>query len=163
MAIVHFTEYEVRQLMVARKFIFHVIRDNVQSPNNSESEKQIVYDIRRRDTPRKDYRLRLCARLAPSLSGVGPKSTPGVSLQWRGKNIRKLDYALRHDSIRSSVSAGHVSGWHEHIWTDEDEDRYVIAADPPVKGTDIRSLVRWATEKWNIETDKIAEQFILRS
>ncbi len=160
MAIVHFTEYEVRQLMAARKFVFQIVRDNVQSP---DFEKQIVYDVRRRDTPRKDHRLRLCARLAGSLSGVGPKSTPGVSLRWKGKSIRKLDYALRHDSIKSGISVGHVDGWHEHIWTDEDEDRYVIPADPPVKGNDLRSVVRWATEKWNIETDEIAEQFIFRS
>jgi hypothetical protein len=159
MAIVHFSEYDVRQLIAARKFVNRVVQDNVQE--QTDSEKKIVYDIRRRDMPKKNISLQLCARLAPSLSAGGAKATPGVSLRWRGKTIRKVDYALRHDSMRYGVSAGHLSGWHEHIWTDEDEDRYVIAADPTVKGRDIRSLVRWAADKWNIELEQIAGQYIL--
>jgi hypothetical protein len=159
MAIVHFNEYEVHQLIAARKFVNRVVQDNVQE--QTDFEKKIVYDIRRKDMPKKNISLQLTARLAPPLSASGAKAIPGVSLRWKGKTIRKIDYALRHDSIRYGVSAGHLSGWHEHIWTDEDEDRYVIAANPPVKARDIRSLVRWAAEKWNIDLEQIAEQYTL--
>jgi hypothetical protein len=111
--------------------------------------------------PRKDVRLRLCARLAPSLPGIGPRPVPGIALQWKGKNIRKVDHALRHDSYRYGVSAGHVRGWHEHIWTDTDEDRYVIPAEPPIKNGEMRALIRWAFDKWNIENNEINEQLLL--
>jgi hypothetical protein len=163
MASVPFTEYEVRQLLEARKFVFRVLQDNIATESDSDSEKHIVYHVRRIDAPRKDIRLRLCARIPPSLSGVGPKGTPGVALQWQGKIIRKVDYALRHDSLRHGVSVGHVKGWHEHIWTDEDEGRYVVQADPLIKKFDIRSLIRWAAQKWNIELEELAKQLPLRS
>ncbi len=162
MATANFTAYEVRHLLDARKFVSRIVRDT-QGSDRPDRAKEIVWDIRRRDMPRKDLRLRLYARLLSSLPGIGTKSTPGVSLQWKGKNIRKLDYALRHDSIRYGVSAGHVDGWHEHIWTDEDEDRHVIPASPPVKGQDMRSVVRWCAQQWKIELDELGEQFTIRS
>lgn len=158
MALAYFSEYQVAQLIAARKFVFHVIQDTLQSKTDPSSEQKIVYDIRRRDTPTKDHRLRLCARLAPSLSGIGPKPTPGVSLMWRGKIIRKIDHSLRHDSIRDGVSIGHIRGWHEHVWTDLDEDKHVVAAQPPVRRCDIRSVISWAAEKWNIELDELDSQ-----
>jgi hypothetical protein len=163
MATAHFTEYEVRQLLEARKFVSRVLQDNLKANSNPNSEKHIVYDVRRMDMPRIDIRLRLCARLAPSISGVGAKATPGVALQWKGKLIRRIDHALRHDSIRHGVSVGHLKGWHEHIWTDEDEDSFVITADPPVTRSDIRSLIQWAAEKWNIDLGSISKQMPLGS
>jgi hypothetical protein len=158
MAIVHFTEYEANRLIESRKFVCRIVQDNTEGPPNSDTEKKIVYDIRRRDMPQKDIHLRLCARLAPWVPGSGPKPIPGVSLQWKGHPVRKLDYSLRHDSKRHGVSIGHVKGWHEHVWTDQDEDEYVVIADPPVKAQDIKSLIRWAAEKWNIELDGIDAQ-----
>jgi len=134
------------------------IRDNTKDRSHPETEKQVAYDIRRRDMPEKPLHLVLYARLAPWVPGSGPKPLPGISLRWWGKHLRKLDYAIRHDSKRSGISIGHVRGWHEHIWTDEDEDEYVVQANPPVRGQDIRSLIRWAAEKWNIELDKVEAQ-----
>lgn len=154
MATIPFSEYEVRQLISARKFAFRVIQDNTQTKPNPESERHISYDIRRKDMPNKDLRLRLNARIAPSVPGVGVKPIPGIALQWHGKIIRKLDHAMRHTSIQNGVSVAEICGWHEHIWTDEDEDKYVIAADPPVRNADMKSLIWWAAEKWNIEIEE---------
>jgi hypothetical protein len=162
MATVHFTEYDVRQLLEARKFSFRVKYDSTQN-KNSDSEKRIDYDIRRRDMPAKDLGLRLCARVAPSAPGVGVKSTPGVALQWKGRIIRKVDHATRHDSIRNGVSVGHIEGWHEHIWTDQDEGRYIVAADPPIRNASLKGLIQWAAKKWNIELEEIAEEPLFRS
>ena len=158
MAIPHFTEYEANQLIKARKIVARTIQDNTQDKGHPDKEKTVSYDVRRRDMPEKDIHLRLNARLAPWVPGSGLKPLPGVALIWWGSLIRKLDHAIRHDSIRHGVSIGHIKGWHEHLWTDEDKDKYVIAANPPVKGQDIRSLVRWAADKWSIELDKISAQ-----
>jgi hypothetical protein len=160
MVSIPFTEYEVSQLIAARKFVARVMQDNTRGDPDPQVERRIIYDVRRRDYPAKDIRLRLFARLSPSLPGIGIKSTPGVALQWRGKNIRKLDRALRHDNIQYGVVIGIVRGWHEHIWTDEDQGRYIEAADPPVKQTDMKSVIRWCAEKWNIELEEI-EQLVL--
>jgi hypothetical protein len=160
MPIAPFTEYEAGQLLLARKFISRALQDNLQSPG--DAERHVVYDVRRRDMPNKDLRLRLYARLPASVAGIRPNALPGASLQWKGKNIRKVDYALRHDSIRYGASAGVVRGWHEHIWTDEDEGKYIIAASPNPGKCDVRSLVRWACKKWNIDADEIGEQLNLR-
>ena len=94
-----FTEYEVSQLVAARKFVARVVQDNTREEIDPQIERRIIYDVRRKDNPSNDNRLRLCARLSPSLPGIGVKGTPGVSLQWRNKNIRKLDHKLRHDVI----------------------------------------------------------------
>ena len=152
MATAPFNEYDVRQLIAAKKFVYAVKQDNTQSKSNVDSEKRIVYDVRRRDMQNKDIRLRLYARVPPSVPGQAVKPTPGVSLQWRkGKIIRKVDYALRHASIQNGAVIGYVRGWHEHIWTDEDEGAYVIAADPAINNPDMRKLIKWAAKKWNIE------------
>jgi len=158
MARAPFTEYDVRQLIAARKFVAKIMQDNVQSETDPRKERRIVYAIRRRDTPNRDISLRLIARLSPSVPGVGLKSLPGIALQWKGKIIRKLDWALRHDTWRDGVVVGFVRGWHEHIWTDEDEDRHIVEADPPIKRTDMRSLVRYCADKWNIGLEGIEEQ-----
>jgi len=158
MPIVHFTEYDARQLILARKFTFRVVRDTTRS-DATNSEKKLVYDVRRKDMPKRDNNLRLCIRLAPSIPGV-PKPMPGMSLQWKGTPIRKVDWALRHASIQSGVPVVYIKGWHEHIWTDEDQGKYTVPVEPPLKGCDIQSLTRWAAEKWNIEMGE-PEQFDL--
>ena len=158
MATIPFCEYDVRQLISARKFVSKILQDNTQTKIGAEYEKHIVYEIRRVDTPTKDIRLRLCARIPPSVPGVGVKPTPGVALQWHGKIIRKLDSVMRHTSIQNDIPIGDVHGWHEHIWTDEDEGRYVVAANPPVKNADMKALIRWAAKKWNVELEKQDER-----
>ena len=58
-----------------------------------------------------------------------PNRVSRAQLEWRcnGKaSIRKLDYALRHDNIQGGVVIGFVRGCHEHIWTDEDAERFII-------------------------------------
>lgn len=154
-----FTEYEVSQLVAARKFVARVVQDNTRGEIDPQIERRIIYDVRRKDNPSNDNRLRLCARLSPSLPGIGVKGTPGVSLQWRNKNIRKLDHKLRHDVIQDGVVVGFVRGWHEHVWTDEDQDRFIIVADPPVRQSDLRSVIRWCADKWNIELED-SKQFV---
>ena len=160
MANIPFTEYDVQQIIDGRKFVFRVMQDNTQSERDSQKERRIIYEIRRKDMPNKDIRLRLNARLSPSLPGIGVKSTPGVALQWKGKIIRKLDHKLSHDVIRDGLVVGRIRGWHEHIWTDEDEGRYIVEAAPPVKQSDLRSVVQWCAEKWNIEIEE-QERFAL--
>lgn len=160
MVIPPFTEYEVSQLIAARKFVAKVMQDNTRGKPDPQVERRIIYDVRRRDHPGKDARLRLCARLSPALPGIGIKPTPGVALQWRGKIIRKLDWALRHENVQYGTVIGIVRGWHEHIWTDEDQGKFIEAADPPVKQTDMGSVIRWCAKKWNIELEEV-EQLVL--
>jgi hypothetical protein len=153
-----FTEYDVQKLVRAGKFIHKVMQDNTQPGSDPLTEKRILYDVRKKDSPKHDIKLRLFARLSASLPGVGVKSTAGISLQWKGRNIRKVDYKLRHDVVQNGIVTGFIRGWHEHIWTDEDEDRYIVEADPPVKQSDLRAVLRWCFMKWNIDSNQGGEQ-----
>lgn len=49
----------------------------------------------------------------------------GISLVYRSKRIRGINYETGHTNDDGS----YIEGWHEHVWREKIEDRYVI----PVK------------------------------
>jgi hypothetical protein len=84
------------------------------------------------------------ARQAPT--GI-PKPNPSSALMWYGKRIRGLNYELWHDNPDGSI----VKGWHEHLWSPEDEDAYVISARPKPTRRGLLDIFKWSLKRWNIE------------
>ena len=84
------------------------------------------------------------ARQAPS--GV-PKPPPSSALEWFGKRIRGLDYEVWHDNPDGSI----VKGWHEHVWSPEYQDAYVVLARPKLKHKGLLDIFAWSLKKWNIK------------
>jgi len=85
-----FTEYEVKELIRARKFIHRVREDNYRAARNNTAvnEIRIRYEIRRADKPHQHIKLQYFARLErPAFSGEAPK-LPGISLNWYGERLR---------------------------------------------------------------------------
>lgn len=156
-----FTEYDVNQLVAARKFAARVL-ENTLAPERgkTQSEKTIKFAIRRLDTPKVDLVLVLSGRIKiKKLTGVASIHKPGVALFWHGKRIRGIDWKIRHEIIEDGVITGFIKGWHEHIWTDKDEDRFIIPVNPKMKNEDLQAVLQWCVKKWNIE--QIEEQFQL--
>jgi hypothetical protein len=91
------------------------------------------------------------ARQAPT--GI-PKPNPSSALEWHGKRIRGLNYELWHDNPDGSI----VKGWHEHLWSPQDQDAYVVLARPKPKPRGLIDIFKWSLKKWNIEVlEKQAE------
>lgn len=91
------------------------------------------------------------ARQAPT--GI-PKPNPSSALEWYGTRIRGLNYELWHDNPDGSI----VKGWHEHLWSPQDEDAYVVLARPKPKMRGLLDIFKWSLKKWNIDVlEKQAE------
>ena len=74
------TEYNVKALLRARKFIHKELANNWDR-YGQVPRVEVIYDIRRKDLPTEDLGLRFSARLAqPGGPGL-PKPMPGVALQ----------------------------------------------------------------------------------
>lgn len=84
------------------------------------------------------------ARQAPT--GI-PKPNPSSALELHGKRIRGLNYEVWHDNPDGSV----VKGWHEHLWSPEDQDAYVVLARPKPARKGLLDIFKWSLQKWNIE------------
>ena len=142
-------ESQVRICLKARKFIYREVRSNLEQYREAPIV-EVIYDIRRKDLPDVDQRMRLSARLARALPG-GPRPVPGVALRWHGERIRGIDWKLREDVVKDGFVVGLVRGWHEHRWTDTDADRYVINVNRFVKNPDFMGLLRQCLGRWHIE------------
>jgi hypothetical protein len=51
----------------------------------------------------------------------------------------------------SGQSIAPVRGWHEKLWTEIDEDKYIIDVNEDIKNEDFRSIIRFCCNRWNIE------------
>jgi hypothetical protein len=152
------TEAEVARIISRQKFIYRTIADNTQ-PSRSEkrqkdyvqpNEKNIVYEIRYSDMREKPADLRFRARLETGISGA-PRPRPGISLNWKNTRIRGVNWNLRHDSMLNGQLLEPVRGWHEKLWTEIDEDKYVVSIKEEVRNTDLRSMIRFCCQRWNID------------
>ena len=150
MAAPEIRESEVERLLGAKKFIHRTTFDR-SSGMGEGSTIEVEYDIRRKDSPTLDLKLRLWAR-QKSPKAVKPSPRPGVALYWRGKRIRGIDWKLKEDVRKDGFVTGEVvRHWHEHRWTDLDEDRVIANANKIVKQEDFWSVVRTCLKRWNIE------------
>jgi hypothetical protein len=62
-----------------------------------------------------------------------------------------LDHSLKHEVIKDGVIVAAIKGWHEHYWTDSDEDRTIRVPNPALQNHDIQSIVTWCCKNWKIE------------
>ncbi len=138
-----FTESEVEYLIAAKKYI--VALPEIEQEEGGWSV--MVAEVRRKDDPGwQEGGLVIRARVKKALSGL-PRGFPSCSLLWHSYRIRCVDYEIRHDNPDGSF----VRGWHEHVWNDQDQDRRVIAASPPVSKPDLKAIFHWGVNKWKIE------------
>ena len=70
---------------------------------------------------------------------------------WHGKRIRGLDHSITHDVVENGVITGKIKGWHEHFWTDQDEDNNIRFPNPPLQNFDLQSVIAWCCKNWKIE------------
>jgi hypothetical protein len=137
-----FTEDEVDYLVAAQKYI--VVIPPIRQDFGGWSI--IAAEVRRRDDINPVAGgLEIRARTKNSFPGT-PRGLPSCSLIWHGCRIRGIDYEVRHDNPDGKS----IRGWHEHIWTDENEDAVVVNARPAVVRPDLRGVFTWGLRKWKI-------------
>jgi hypothetical protein len=141
-----FTQADVEYLVAARKFICRTVEDNT-TVYPLPYEMRLTFDIRKRDYPQQDIGLRFRALREPH----SVISKWGIALLWHGKRIRGIDYKLREDIIDGGLIIGHLRHWHEHFWTDKNQDKNIIDVNSLVKNEDMRALVELCMARWNIE------------
>jgi hypothetical protein len=76
-----------------------------------------------------------------------PRLNPSSALEWYGKRIRGLNKEIWHDNPDGTT----VRGWHEHLWSPEEQDSYVVPARPKLIQTGLLDVFKWGLKKWNIE------------
>jgi len=136
-------------LVKAPKRIHRVIFDNTQTKKDVDAEWRVTYEIRKVASPHEALSLRFFARLEAPLTARVVKPVPGASLLWFGKRIRGIDWRLTKPVFRNGVIVGYVKGWHEHLWTDTDEDRFAIEIQ--VKRPDLRSFIEFCLKRWHVD------------
>ena len=146
------TRYHVDRLVQARKFALRPTRNTLYVNDPELKRCEISVPIRRVDNPATDLVLVFDAHdKTKSPSGIRALIKPSAALLWHGKRIRGVDHTLKHPIVDNGVPTGYIRGWHEHFWTDTDEDDSIRAPDPPPKNEDLASIIEWCSENWNIE------------
>jgi hypothetical protein len=148
------TRYNIEALVRARKVAMKTKLNTLYQfdPKGLLHERCLKVDLRRVDSPVADLGLEFYPRVKlKRLPGVASTNHPSAALMWKGKRIRGLDYKIRHDIVRNGLIEGYIKGWHEHYWTDTDEDANIRDPNPPVKNGDLQSIISWACNVWNIE------------
>lgn len=136
---------DVDYVIKERKFITHM--PEVTERAYEFRMQAVVY---RKSFGKKPTGLVLMARVKKSPAGV-PRPYPSAALVLNGRfRVRGLNHEIRHDNPDGSV----VNGWHEHIWTNQHEDKHVRSARPKPNDLTIRGLFEWALRKWNIRLDQ---------
>ena len=79
-----------------------------------------------------------------------PRLTPSAALEWYEQRIRGINYELWHDNPDGTI----IKGWHEHIWSPDEQDHRVVAARPELRRKDLLGVLKWGLKKWNIEVRK---------
>ena len=141
-----FTKAQVDYLVAATKFIRAVPVAPDYNPKQPV-HRTIQVEVFKKSAPNRPIRgLIVMARARPSPPGV-PKPIPSSALEWYGKRIRGLNYELWHDNPDGSI----VRGWHEHLWSPAEQDRYVVPARPEPTHKGLLDVFKWGLAKWNIE------------
>ena len=134
------TQDEADALVRARKYVKEIAR--VSDGTRAYHMVARVYAL----VTRQPTRLLMMASAKKAPSGI-PKPTPSAALELAGRfRIRGINYSIQHDCPSGPV----VRGWHEHIWTNQYEDRVVIVARPAPRDQTMQGLFRWGLKKWNI-------------
>jgi hypothetical protein len=68
-----------------------------------------------------------------------PHPTPSAALEWYGKRIRGLSHEQWHDNPDGTV----VRGWHEHLWSPQEQDAHVIQARPEPTRKELLDILKW--------------------
>lgn len=139
------TTAEVDYLVEIKKFVTAIPEIKY---SHSADEDEMSAAVRKKDNPGEDIGLTIVARVSKPISGL-PKEQPRCVLSWRGQRIRGLDYSVAHG--RPGTAGGVVKGWHEHRWTQQEKDGYIVKANPEPNRKDLVSIFRWGLKKWNIE------------
>jgi hypothetical protein len=137
-------EADVNYLVRERKFITHM--PEVTEGAHEFRMQAVVY---RKSSGKKTTGLMIMARAKKSPTGV-PRPYPSSALVLDGRfRVRGLNNELWHDNPDGSI----VKGWHEHIWINEYEDKFVRSARPKPRDLTIRGLFEWGLRKWNIRLE----------
>jgi hypothetical protein len=134
------TKAEVDYLVRQRKFI-----RRVPPMLGDRYEYRIQAEVRKASNPGEALGLVVQVKAKRPPSGA-PKPLPSVCLLWRGHRIRGLNKELWHDNPDGST----VRGWHEHIWTNEWGDSYVVPARPKPRDLSLRGVLEWGLKQWKI-------------
>jgi hypothetical protein len=146
------TQYNVDNLVQARKIAMKAKLNTLYSSDPTLNERCLKVDIRRVDSTAVDLSLEFYPRvMVRELAGVRTIQRPSASLMWKGKRIRGLDHALKHEVVKDGVIQGYIKGWHEHYWTDTDEDSTIREPSPSLRNIDLQSVIAWCCKNWNIE------------
>jgi hypothetical protein len=141
-----FTKGEVDYLVAIPKFI-KVIPPLPRPGSRIPSVIRIQSQVFSKSEPSKPISgLVVMAKARQAPTGI-PKPNPSSALEWHGKRIRGLNYELWHDNPDGSI----VKGWHEHLWSPQDQDAYVVLARPKPKLKGLLDIFKWSLKKWNIE------------
>ncbi len=134
------TQAEADALVGQRKYIkaIPVARHNAR-------EEQMLAQVFSVAT-RQPNGLLMIATAKKSPTGV-PTPPRSAALAMNGRfRIRGINYSVWHDCPSGPI----VYGWHEHVWTNQYQDRVVVPARPKPDDTTMRGLFQWGLEKWNI-------------
>jgi len=146
------TRYSVDSLVEARKVALRTKQNTLYSGDPKQNEASLRIDIRKIDSPGIDLTLEFYGRIMrKSLAGVTVVQRPSAALIWHGKRIRGLDHNLKHETVENGIVTGFIRGWHEHYWTDSDEDNAIREPNPQLKNCDMQAVIGWCSTQWNIE------------
>jgi hypothetical protein len=81
-----------------------------------------------------------------------PARRPGISLKWKGTRIRGVNWNIRHDNLLNGEVIAPIYGWHEKQYTEIDEDKHLVDINDEVKNADLRSIIQFCCDRWNIES-----------
>lgn len=146
------TRYNAEALVEARKVASAPKVNTLGQTNSLLTERCLRADLRRVSAPAVGISLELYSRvMIRGLPGVRTEQLPSASLMWHGKRIRGLDYSIKHDVVENGLIVDSIKGWHEHYWTDQDEDKRIRVPSPPLQNFDIQAIVAWVCRYWKIE------------
>lgn len=74
--------------------------------------------------------------------------------------IRGVNWNLVHPNIFHGQPIAPVRKWHEKLWTDIDQDKYIIDINDDIQNTDLRSIIWFCCTRWNIELPEERQQVI---
>ena len=116
------------------------------------NEKIIMWEICFADMRGKPTNLLFHARQETALTGVTVPRRPGISLKWKGTRIRGVNWNIRHDNLLNGEVIAPIYGWHEKQYTEIDEDKHLVDINDEVKNADLRSIIQFCCDRWNIES-----------
>jgi hypothetical protein len=128
------TRAEATEIVARRKYILSIKLDNTQLPKSERgrrdyvlpNEKVIIWNLAFGDMRGKQVPLQFHARIETPISGFPVRPRPGISLKWKGKRIRAVCWAIRHDGAFNGQPIAPVRKWHEKQWTEVDEEKYIV-------------------------------------